>query len=85
MKLIFTRSLLLLTFTFFSLNLYSQVVTRTQIIHNAADPGVALIDLYLDDVLIEDDFAFREATAFFNPDFSIEKFCQMKIQFLSIK
>lgn len=35
-----------------------------QIIHNAADPAAATVDVYLDSTLILNDFAFRHATPF---------------------
>jgi hypothetical protein len=37
---------------------------RVQVIHNAADPAAALVDIYLDDTEIVPDFAFRAATPF---------------------
>lgn len=37
---------------------------RLQVIHNAADPGAASVDVYLDGTLALNDFAFRTATPF---------------------
>lgn len=37
---------------------------RVQILHNAADPNAASVDVYLDNALILDNFAFRTATPF---------------------
>lgn len=37
---------------------------RLQVIHNAADPGAASVDIYLDGTRLIDNFGFRKASAF---------------------
>ncbi len=37
---------------------------RIQVIHNSADAAAAVVDVYLDNTLLFDDFAFREASSF---------------------
>jgi hypothetical protein len=37
---------------------------RLQVIHNSADPGAAVVDVYVNDNLFIDEFAFRSATEF---------------------
>ncbi|NDI98798.1 DUF4397 domain-containing protein [Flavobacterium sp. LaA7.5] len=42
----------------------TELTARVQVIHNAADLAAAEVDVYLDDTLLIDDFAFRTASAF---------------------
>ena len=46
-----------------SVSSYSQTA-RVQVIHNCADAAAATVDVYLDGVLLLNDFAFRTATPF---------------------
>jgi len=46
-----------------SIYLFAQTA-RVQIIHNSADVAAQEVDIYLDDVLLLDNFEFRTATAF---------------------
>ena len=39
---------------------------RVQVIHNSPDPAAAVVDVYLNDALLLDNFAFRTATPFVN-------------------
>ena len=42
----------------------SAQTARVQVIHNSADAAAATVDVYLDDALLIDDFAFRTASPF---------------------
>lgn len=44
----------------------SASVARLQIIHNAADPAAAIVDVYVNGIRLIDDFAFRTATSYIN-------------------
>ncbi len=39
---------------------------RVQLIHNSADPAIDTVDVYIEDSLLVDNFAFRHATPFMN-------------------
>ncbi len=46
------------------LALNERTSARVQVIHNAADPAAAVVDVYLGEIRLLDDFAFRAATPF---------------------
>ncbi len=49
---------------FSGINLLFAQTARLQVIHNAADPGAVSVDIYLDGVLLLDNFGFRDATPY---------------------
>jgi hypothetical protein len=54
--------ILLSSILIMGLNLSFAQTARLQVIHNAADPGAAAVDIYLNGTLLLDNFGFREAT-----------------------
>lgn len=45
---------------------------RVQVVHNCADLAVSVVDVYLNDALLIDDFAFRTASAFIDAPATID-------------
>jgi hypothetical protein len=50
---------------FVNLYVVPAVDARVQLVHNSADPNLDTVDVYVDDSLFVDNFAFRQATPFF--------------------
>ncbi|RQW02925.1 DUF4397 domain-containing protein [candidate division KSB1 bacterium] len=53
-------------------NITLPTYARLQVVHNAADPAAALVDVYVNDGLLLDDFAFRTATPFIDVPANVE-------------
>jgi hypothetical protein len=49
-----------------------QPVARVQVIHNSADAAAAVVDVWLDNTLLIDDFEFRTATPFIDAPAGVE-------------
>jgi hypothetical protein len=66
-------SVLLLAFMLIAVpTSYAQDTARLQVIHNAADPAAEIVDIYLDETLLLDDFEFRAATEFMDAPAGVE-------------
>ncbi|NNE44766.1 MAG: DUF4397 domain-containing protein, partial [Gemmatimonadetes bacterium] len=52
--------------------LAGEPTARLQVIHNAADPAVAEVDVYLGEALALDNFAFRTATPYIDVPAGVE-------------
>ena len=46
--------------------------SRVQVIHNSADPAAEIVDVWLNDILLIDDFKFRTATPFIDAPSGVE-------------
>ena len=58
------KNVILLLILLFGISAAFAQTARIQIIHNAADPAAQEVDVYVNDNLELDDFAFRAATPF---------------------
>ena len=56
----------------FSFGLSNAQTARVQVIHNAADLGAATVDVYLNETLLIDNFAFRTASPFVDAPAGVE-------------
>ena len=61
-RIVFNSAFLMSMLILASTSLFSQA--RVQVIHNSADRAAEVVDVWLDDVLLIDDFMFRTATPF---------------------
>ena len=65
-----TLTLLIAMIGFFSIEGYSQA--RVQVIHNSADLAADTVDVWLDNTLLLDNFAFRTASPFINAPAAVD-------------
>jgi hypothetical protein len=66
------KSLLALTVAIFGFTVVTYGQARVQVIHNSADLAAQEVDVWLDDVLLIDNFAFRTASPFIDAPAGVE-------------
>ena len=59
-----TRFLLVFAVAIFGFTATTLGQARVQVIHNSADEAAEVVDVWLNDILLIDDFEFRTATPF---------------------
>ncbi len=70
---------LVLCMIFMGLNHAQSQTARVQVIHNCADLAAATVDVYLNNVLLLDNFAFRKATPFIDVPAGVPLSIQVKV------
>ena len=70
---------LVLCMIFMGINHTQSQTARVQVIHNCADLAAATVDVYLNNVLLLDNFAFRKATPFIDAPAGVPLSIQVKV------
>jgi len=66
------KTLLIMAVTFLGFAATTFGQARVQVIHNSADMSAQTVDVWLDDVLLIDNFEFRTATPFIDAPAGVE-------------